>query len=97
MRGNGSSEPAGRATVSDDEHLIACRLRIPTHEAKPAPRDDDAEVPLRACSCAFAYAGRMTTLVLTGVREYRWIMSWLSRPTQPLVMPVPIVSGSLLA
>ena len=38
-----------------------------------------------------------TTFVFTGVRSYRWIMSWLSRPTQPLVMPDPIDSGSLLA
>lgn len=43
------------------------------------------------------YAGRTTTFVLTGVREYRCIMSWLSRPTQPLVMPFPIDSGSLEA
>lgn len=43
------------------------------------------------------YAGRTTTFVLTGVRLYRWIMSWLSSPTQPLVMPDPIDSGSLEA
>ncbi|SEO45030.1 hypothetical protein SAMN04487843_101432 [Methylobacterium sp. ap11] len=43
------------------------------------------------------YAGSTTTFVFTGVWLYRWIMSWLSRPTQPLVMPEPIESGSLLA
>jgi len=43
------------------------------------------------------YAGRTTTFVLTGVREYRCIMSCVSRPTQPLVMPLPIDSASRLA
>ena len=36
------------------------------------------------------------TFVLTGVRSYRSIMSCVRSPVQPLVMPDPIVSGSMV-
>ena len=42
------------------------------------------------------YAGSMITLVLTVVRENRSSMSCVRRPVQPLVMPLPIVVGSLV-
>lgn len=52
-------------------------------------------LPRRAfCRTAPCYAGSTTTFVLTGVLLYRWIMSCVSRPMQPLVMPFPIDSAS---
>ncbi len=50
----------------------------------------------RRSALAPRYAGNTTTFVFTGVRSYRSIMSCVSKPVQPLVRLVPIVSGSLV-
>lgn len=78
------TEPAAGQTSGSDEFPMSVHGTLPV-SATPEPTAD---------SC---YAGRTTTFVLTGVRSYRSIMSWLSRPTQPLVTPEPIDSGSLVA
>jgi len=45
---------------------------------------------------ASTYAFSTTTFVFTGVRSYSSSMSCVSRPTQPLEMPLPIVSGRMV-